>query len=118
MPVQFDSIDAYHAGFPEKQQVQLNLLRKAILQAAPHAKEVISYNMPAFKLNSILVYYAGYKNHIGFYPTPSPIIYFKKELVNYKTSKGAIQFSLDKKLPVALIKKIVKFRITETSKTN
>ena len=81
-----------------------------ILQAAPKAEEVISYNMPAFKYNGILVWFSGYKNHIGFYPSSTPIEIFKNDLKKYKTSKGAIQFPLDKPLPLALITKIVKFR--------
>ncbi|NBP55453.1 DUF1801 domain-containing protein [bacterium] len=94
-------------------QPKLELLRQAIREVAPEVEEVISYNMPTFKLNKVLVYYAVNKNHIGFYPTPSPILHFQKELKPYKTSKGAIQFPLDQPLPIDLIQKIVKFRIKE-----
>ncbi len=91
-------------------------LRKIIQRAAPHADEVISYNIPAFRVNGVLVYFAGYEKHIGFYPTSSPIRVFKSELAAYKTSKGAIQFPLEKKIPAPLVRKIVKFRIEEDVK--
>ena len=109
----FSSIDEYHASFPASVQKKLSEIRKTIVQAAPLATEVISYNMPAFKLKKVLVYYAAHKEHIGFYPTASPIKFFKDDLVKYKTSKGAIQFSFDKPLPNTLIKKIVEFRVAE-----
>ena len=109
----FKSIDEYHASFPEDVRERLDQVRNAIRSAAPKVTEEISYNMPAFRQNGVLVYYAASKEHIGFYPTPSPIKIFKDELVNYKTSKGAIQFPMDKKIPVTLIKKIVKFRVQE-----
>ena len=89
----------------------VNSLRNEIKSVAPESIEVISYNMPAFKMKEVLVYFAVNKNHIGFYPTPSAIIEFKEELVPYKTSKGAIQFPIDKPLPYDLIRKIVKFRV-------
>lgn len=111
--LKFKDIDEYHALQPEEYRQVLEELRKAIKQAAPLATETISYGMPAFKQNKVLVYYALNKHHIGFYPTPSPIMHFKKELEKYNTSKGAIQFPLDKKLPLNLIKKIVQFRINE-----
>jgi uncharacterized protein YdhG (YjbR/CyaY superfamily) len=107
------SIDEYHSEYPEAIQVKLEQLRKAIKQAAPKATETISYGMPAFKQNKVLVYYAAYKSHIGFYPTPNAIVAFKAELTKYKTSKGAIQFPINEPLPLALIKKIVKFRLEE-----
>lgn len=106
-------IDAYHAQFSKNIQAILQLLRKAIMQAAPGATETISYGMPAFKQNKMLVYYAVCKEHIGFYPTPNPILIFKKDLEQYKTSKGAIQFPLARPLPFLLIKKIVKYRVNE-----
>lgn len=109
----YKNIDEYNASFSENIQQILTQLRKAIKDAAPKATEVISYGMPAFKLNKVLVYYAANKSHIGFYPTPASILYFKNELSAYKTSKGAIQFPLDKPLPLALIKKIVKFRVAQ-----
>lgn len=109
----FTSIDEYHETFPSNIKKILQTLRTTIKQAAPKAEEVISYNMPAFKLHGVLVYYAAHKEHIGFYPTSSPIAVFKDELAAYKTSKGAIQFPLDKPLPKDLIKSMVKFRMGE-----
>ncbi len=109
----FTTIDEYHASFPKNVQKLLQQLRLIISQATPEATETISYGMPAFKHHNVLVYYAAHKEHIGFYPTSKPIIVFKEELTKYKTSKGAIQFPLDKPLPTSLIKKIVKFRVNE-----
>ncbi len=99
--------------FPEDVQKILQQIRVAIKKAAPKSVEVISYGMPAFKQNKVLVYFAAGKNHIGFYPTPNPIIFFSKDLAGYKTSKGAIPFPLDKKIPLTLISKITKFRVKE-----
>jgi len=111
--VKFKTIDEYHSNFSGDVRKKLDQLREAIRSAAPKSEEEISYNMPAFRQNKVLVYYAASKNHIGFYPTPRPIILFKNELKDFKTSKGAIQFPLDKKIPVTLVKKIVKFRMQE-----
>jgi uncharacterized protein YdhG (YjbR/CyaY superfamily) len=111
--ITYKNIDDYIASFPKDLQIILEQMRTIIRKAAPKAEEVISYAMPAFKLNSVLVYFAGYKNHIGLYPMPSAIIAFKKELSIYKSSKGAVQFPLDKPLPSALITKMVKYRIAE-----
>ena len=105
------NIDAYISDFPEVVREQLETLRQAIKSAAPKSVEVISYGMPAFKQNKVLVYFAGYKNHIGFYPTGTGITAFEKEISKYKYSKGAVQFPIDAKLPLALIKRIVKFRV-------
>jgi len=103
----FNTIDEYHQSQSEEVREILELLRKTIKQAAPQATEVISYGMPTFRYNGkVLVYYAAYKNHIGFYPTTNPIINFKKELEKFKTSKGAIRFPLNKRLPLGLIKKL------------
>jgi len=107
------TIDDYINQFPDEIKSKLEMIRKAIKKAAPKATEVISYGMPAFKQNKVLVYFAAGKNHIGFYPTPKPILVFSKELADYKTSKGAIQFPLDKKIPIALVSKITKFRVKE-----
>ena len=107
--------DDYIRQFPEKQQAALEQIRKAIKAAAPTAAEVISYQMPAYQLNGMLVYFAGYENHVGFYPTPSGIEAFKKELAVYKGAKGSVQFPIDKPLPLGLIKKIVQFRIKENA---
>lgn len=112
LPVQ-KSVEAYIAQFAEGVQVSLRQLRETILAIAPQAEENISYQMPAYKYHGVLVYFAGYKNHIGLYPTPAAIDAFKKELAGYKTSKGAIQFALDKPLPLALIKKIVQWKMKE-----
>ena len=110
----FKSVDEYHAQFDAASRKLLDEMRNTIKQAAPKAAEVISYNMPAFcQENGVLVYYAGYKNHIGFYPTSSPIKVFKSKLKKYKTSKGAIQFPTDEHIPKGLIKEIVKYRIKE-----
>lgn len=107
------SIDDYLNQFSDEIKSKLETIRTAIKKAAPKSVEVISYGMPAFKQNKVLVYFAAGKNHIGFYPTPNPIIIFSKELEGYKTSKGAIQFPLDKKIPLNLVSKITKFRVKE-----
>lgn len=107
------TIDAYIATFPVSTQALLQKMRNTITKAAPKAEETISYGMPTFKLQGNLVHFAGYKNHIGFYPAPSGIEAFADELKKYKTSKGAIQFPVDEKLPLALVTKIVKFRVKE-----
>jgi uncharacterized protein YdhG (YjbR/CyaY superfamily) len=112
------STDEYISQFAGKQQKALQEIRKAIKSAAPQAEEVISYSMPAYKLNGMLVYFAGYENHIGFYPTPSGIEAFKKELAIYKSAKGSVQFPIDQPLPLALIKKMVQFRIKENTESN
>jgi uncharacterized protein YdhG (YjbR/CyaY superfamily) len=109
----YKTVDQYIADFPKDVQPVLQELRNTIKKVAPQAEEVISYNMPAFRQDGVLVYYAANKAHIGFYPLPSAIVAFKKELESYVTSKGAIQFPLDKKLPVTLVKNIVKFRLLE-----
>lgn len=103
--------DSYIELQPEATRFVLRQLRQLIKEIVPEAEEVISYQMPAFKLNGVLVWYAGYKKHVGFYPSSKPIEVFKDELMDYKTSKGAIQFPLDKPLPIELITKIVQFKI-------
>ena len=113
MKTNYKNIDAYIAGFPRGTQKLLEQLRATIKKAAPLAEEVISYGMPAFKLNGMLVWFAAHTKHIGFYPRISGIAAFKKELSIYKGAKGSVQFSLDKPLPLGLITKIVKFRVTE-----
>ena len=109
----FKTVDEYFSAFPLPTQAILKKLRKTIKEAAPQAEELISYNMPAFTLQGRLVYYAAYKKHIGFYPVSSAIKAFQNELSEYKTSKGAIQFPLDRPMPFALITKMVKFRVRE-----
>jgi len=108
-----DDVDGYISTFPEEKRALLQQLRTIVINAAPQAEEVISYGMPAYKLNGMLVWFAAHTNHIGFYPKSSGIHTFQKELSIYKTSKGAVQFPLDAPLPVALIKRIVKFRMKE-----
>ena len=109
----FRSIDEYIATFPEDIQTHLEAVRTTIKAAAPDAEERISYAMPAFALNGILVYFAGHKNHIGFYPTSSGIEAFKDELSIYEHTKGAVRFPLNQPLPLDLIRKIVQFRVAE-----
>jgi uncharacterized protein YdhG (YjbR/CyaY superfamily) len=110
------TIDAYLANFPADVRQALHALRNAICESAPEATETISYQMPTFKLNGKnLVHFAAYKNHIGFYPTPSAIKHFADELTHYKTSKGAIQFPIDQPLPLDLIQRMVAFRVEETA---
>jgi len=103
----------YIAGFPEEIQILLEQIRQTIKAVAPEAKEVISYGMPRFKLNGILVWFSAHTNHVGSYPKATPIEVFKEELADYKCSKGAIQFQLKKPIPFDLITKIVKFRKVE-----
>ena len=109
----FKTVDEYLSAFPPPTRKILQEVRQTIKKAAPQAEEVISYNMPAFKLRGVLVYYAAYQKHIGFYPTPSAIKAFEKELSKYQSSKGAVQFPIDQPMPVELITKIVHFRVSE-----
>jgi len=111
--VGFTSIDEYIATFPEEIQKKLQEIRATIKAAAPDAEEKISYKMPAFAQNGILVYFAAWKNHIGFYPIPSGTQAFKQELSAYESSKGAVKFPLDKPMPLDFISKNVKFRLAE-----
>ena len=107
------NIDEYIARFPEDIQEKLKQIRQVIKESAPGAREAISYGMPTYKLNGNLVHFAAFKDHIGFFPTPSGVSAFEKELSLYSTSKGTIRFPLDKPIPFELIKKIVKFRVSE-----
>jgi uncharacterized protein YdhG (YjbR/CyaY superfamily) len=109
----FESVEQYLSVFPASTKRLLKQMRETIKAAAPQAEEVISYNMPAFKQEGALVYYAGYKGHIGFYPVSSGIAAFKAELDGYQVSKGTIRLPLDEPLPLKLITKIVKFRVKE-----
>ncbi|MFN7312662.1 MAG: iron chaperone [Bacteroidota bacterium] len=111
--MKFHSVDEYIASFPASTRKQLLHLKKIILEACPNAEELISYNMPAYKQKKVLVYFAAYQNHIGFYPTSSGVKHFLNELKPYKTSKGAIQFPLHQTLPKDLIQRIVEFRMEE-----
>jgi uncharacterized protein YdhG (YjbR/CyaY superfamily) len=109
----FNSIDEYIRQFPPDIQEILTTLRIVIKESAPEAVEKISYQMPTFSLHGNLVHFAAYKKHIGFYPTSSGVAAFTDKLVEYKTSKGAIQFPIDKPLPYELIREIVQFRVDE-----
>ncbi len=106
-------VDEYIAAFPPEVQEILEKVRATIKGAAPDALECIAYAMPAYKLNGPLVYFAGYKNHIGFYATPTGHEAFKKELSKYKEGKGSVQFPLDEPMPFKLIEKIMRFRVKE-----
>lgn len=112
----FETVDEYLSLLPPQATELIASLRRVIRQAAPEAEEVISYNMPAFKWNGILVWYAAFKNHIGLYPKASAIVAFKSALGPYKTSKGAIQFPIDEPIPAALVTKIVKYRVKENTR--
>ncbi|GFZ29854.1 hypothetical protein CSC2_03800 [Clostridium zeae] len=111
-----ESIDEYISSCPPEVQEVLETLRKVIKEAAPEATEKISYQMPTFYLYGNLVHFANFKNHIGFYPTPSGTETFKQELSKYKTSKGAIQFQKNEPIPYELISRMVKYRVVENIK--
>ena len=106
-------IDKYIAGFTKDKQKLLKQLRATIRKTAPKAQETISYGMPAFKQDGMLVYFAAWKDHIGFYPRSSGIKKFKNDLSSFKVSKGTVQFPLDKPLPTGLVTKIIKYRVKE-----
>lgn len=112
----YSSIDEYIAQFPQNIQKILEELRATIKASAPGAEEKISYQMPAFALKGILVYFAAWKDHIGFYPTSSGTQVFNRELSDYEYSKGTIKFPIEKPLPLDLISRIVKFRVAENIK--
>lgn len=108
------NVNAYIDSFPEKVQKALKQIRAVIKKAAPDAEETISYGMPAFKYKeNVIIYFAGYKNHIGLYATPSGHAAFAKELSIYKQGKGSVQFPLDKPVPLNLISRIVKFKVKQ-----
>jgi len=109
----FKTVEEYFSTLSPDVRDILEDLRKTIKQAAPKAEEVISYNMPAIKQGKVIVYYAAHKEHIGFYPTSSPMMVFKDQLAAFKTSKGAIQFPIDKPIPKKLVKDIVRYRLTQ-----
>lgn len=112
----FNSIDEYIATFPKDIQKILQELRATIKAAAPDSEEKISYQMPTFFMNGNLVHFAAFKKHIGFYPTPSGIEAFQKELSVYEGAKGSVQFPIDEPMPLKLISRIVKFRAAENIK--
>lgn len=109
----FRTIDEYIAMFPEDIQVKLESVRATIRASAPDAEEKISYLMPTFYLKGNLVHFAALKSHIGFYPTPSGLEAFRDEVSKYEGTKGAVRFPKSEPLPLDLISKIVKFRVTE-----
>ena len=106
-------VDNYINGFDENIQLKLNEIRNLIIETTPLSKEIISYNMPAYKGKGIIVYFAAFKNHISLFPTSSGVEAFEEELKEYKHSKGTIQFPISKPLPIDLIKRIVEFRLKE-----
>jgi uncharacterized protein YdhG (YjbR/CyaY superfamily) len=105
------NIDDYVDRFPKEVQELLEKMRRTIKKAAPTAKETISYGIPSFTLDGNLVWFAAFKEHIGFYPGSSAVIAIKKELSAYKGAKGSVQFPLDEPLPLALVSRIVKFQV-------
>ncbi len=116
MKTTFKDIDKYIAVQTPEVQILLGQMRQTIKKAAPEAEEIISYNMPAFKYYGMLVYFAAYKNHIGFYATPTGHSEFAAELSVYKQGKGSVQFPLNQPLPLDLISRIVQFRVKENLK--
>jgi uncharacterized protein YdhG (YjbR/CyaY superfamily) len=109
-PTDFDD---YIARLPKPVQQRMKQMRQTIRKAAPQAEETISYRIPAFTLNGMLVWFAAFKNHIGLYPKVDAIVAFKKELAPYKTAKGTIQFPHDRPLPLSLVSRMVKFRVRQ-----
>jgi uncharacterized protein YdhG (YjbR/CyaY superfamily) len=110
------SIDEYISHYPPDVQATMNKIRAVIRETAPHAEERISYGMPGFYQDGMLVWFGGHKNHIGFYPTGEGVEAFKNELAGYKMSKGAVQFPLDQPIPYDLIRKIVRYRVEQNLK--
>ena len=104
-------IDEYIAGFPTKVQKILQKVRKTIQKAAPDAAEAISYAIPTFKLNGNLVHFAGYQNHVGFYPAPQGVAEFEVDMARYGAGKGTARFPLDEPIPYELIARITTFRV-------
>ena len=118
MRTHFETVDEYLASFPKDIQGLLQQVRQAIREAAPEAKEAISYEIPAFKLNGNLVWYAAFKDHIGFYPRASGIEAFKEKLSAYEIRKGTVRFPFDKPIPLELVQEIVRFRVKENCKSH
>lgn len=110
---QFETIDEYIETFPEEVQETLEKLRRTIKGAAPEAEETISYEIPTFKQQGTLVHFAAFKNHVGFYPTPSGIAAFEEELSAYEKGKGSVKFPLDELIPYDLVREITEFRVKE-----
>lgn len=106
-------MDEYIQAQPVSHQKGLKQLRQTIQKTVPEAEEVISYNMPAYKFQGVLVYFAAHTSHIGFYALPGPIVAFKEKLKSFTTSKGTVQFPIGKALPVKLIAEMVQYRVRE-----
>lgn len=112
--LKYITVGEYLASLPDLQRQKLEKIRQAVKKIVPEAEELISYNMPAFKFHGILLYFAAHKNHIGVYPgSTRSIEAFSDELTDYNTSKGTIQVRNDQKLPIRLIKRVIKFRVSE-----
>lgn len=111
--VKYATVDAYLASFPEATQRLLTSLRATIKRAAPQAEEAVSYGLAGYKHHGPLVYFGGFKNHIGFYGASGNLAEFDDELTGYKRSKGTVQFPLDKPLPLKLIERMVQYRVKE-----
>jgi uncharacterized protein YdhG (YjbR/CyaY superfamily) len=114
--VKAKDVDEYIAAFPADVQKVMEQVRAAVKKAVPQVREVISYDMPGFKVNRVLVYFAGYAKHIGFYPGAAAIAAFKEEISGYKWAKGSVQFPLGRPMPLDLIAGITKFRLEEDAK--
>jgi uncharacterized protein YdhG (YjbR/CyaY superfamily) len=106
-------VDEYISGFPEDVAKKLSQIRKTIKAAVPKAEEMISYGIAGYKQDGMLIYFAGFTNHVSVYPAPRGSAEFKKELADYKGGKGTVQFPLDKPIPLDLVKRIIKFRLKE-----
>jgi uncharacterized protein YdhG (YjbR/CyaY superfamily) len=107
------TVDEYMVDLPTDVKKRMQQIRKAIKTAAPKADEVISYQMPGYKYFGMLVYFAAYKNHIGFYPGAGGVLEFYKKLSSFKSAKGSVQFPHDRPIPYDMISKIVKFRVKQ-----
>jgi len=114
--IKYKTVEEYITSYPDNIQALLNKMRETIRKAAPEAEENIAYGMPAYKTNKKpLVYFAGFKSHIGFYATPTGHSAFSEELSRYKQGKGSVQFPLNEPLPLDLVTRIVKFRVKENA---
>ena len=107
------AVDAYIASHPEDVRLMLEEMRQTIREAAPQTEEIIDYGIPTYQLNGNVVHFGGFRHHIGFYPTPSGMIAFSKELKPYKQTRGTVKFPLDEPLPLDLIRRITEFRVNE-----